>query len=282
MQDPLAFLQGLARDAGDIMLAQRPHRIERFAKPDGTWVSEVDLAISRQVCQAVASYDPSSGLLTEETYDPNRDLRQHGFVIDELDGTRSYLLGRTGYTFQAAWYHQGGDLQIGLIYDPVRDLMLYGQRGLGVEVISGKHRSRISPPPYRSWNRLRFAHHRDLMTETQRRMYRRLGVPAHRIVETGCVGSKVIDFAFGKVDALVALNRFIGPWDWAPGKVILEELGYRLSHVDGSPLRLATTRESGYGYVVSPLAHQARMLSGLRWVQHRLERRVAPALHAQS
>ncbi|RMG63874.1 MAG: inositol monophosphatase family protein [Bacteroidetes bacterium] len=282
MQESLTFLQDLARKAGDIMLARRQHRIARFTKADGTWVSEVDLAISQMVCRAVAQFDKGCGLLTEETYDASRPLGSRGFVIDELDGTRSYLLGRTGYTFQAAWYAEGGQLQIGLIYDPVRDLMLYSVRGQGVAVQSGQHLSRVAPPPYRPWNQLRYAHHRDLMTTTQQQMYRRLRVPAQRIVETGCVGSKVIDFAFGKVDALVALNRFIGPWDWAPGKVILEELGYRLSHVDGSPLALVHTSDSSYGYVVAPPAHHEQLIHGLRWVQQREVRRASPAVHAQS
>lgn len=255
------------------MLARRDGHKEIYHKADLSPVTAVDLEISRLVCQRVSEQFPGYGLLTEETFSGRMVPFERGFVIDELDGTHSYMLGRREFSFQAAYYEEGR-LVAGVIFSPMRELMLYAARGQGVFMQTVSQISRILPPSYRAWSRLRFAHHRNHMTETQRRVYVRLGVPASRIIHTGCISSKTIDFVLGKVDALVALNRFIGPWDWAPGKVILEELGFRLTHLDGSELRLFATPAEGmsFGYLVCQQAHHERLYSELQWINHRLRR----------
>jgi fructose-1,6-bisphosphatase/inositol monophosphatase family enzyme len=108
-------------------------------------------------------------------------------------------------------------------------------------------------------------------------MYDRLGVAPDRIVPTGSIGSKGIAFAAGEVDALVSLHPHVGPWDWAPGKVILEEIGFQVSHLTGQPLTLGGDALAA-GYLVCPREHEARFVQGLGWLHDRLRRRSRSAL----
>jgi fructose-1,6-bisphosphatase/inositol monophosphatase family enzyme len=270
MQDILSFLQQLAREAGQIMLDHLGHSVMVYRKQDGTAVSQVDLEISARVCSQVKAHYPDLHLMTEET----QGLAiqgERGLIIDELDGTNSYLKRKSGFAFQVAYYENYGEVKLALIYDPKRDLMIYAIKGEGVRLHALETTLQLLPPTKRRWQYLRFAHHRTHMPKTFRRVYARLGIGQEQIVATGCISNKVISFALGEVDALVALNRFIPPWDWAPGLLILQELGYGLTHLNGQPLSF--TDEPGntpFGYLVAPTPHLPRLIKELDWVQQKV------------
>ena len=266
MKEPISTLQTLAIEAGRIMLAHRHRSIKMFRKPDGTPVTEVDLAISNLVCQRIQEQFPDHCLLTEETH---KDFvpRSKGFIVDELDGTQAFIRGRKGFAFQAAYFEEGDDIRAAVIYDPLRDLMLVAEKGKGVQLNTKDKSTPIGPMPVRRWEYLRFAHHRHRMTRTHQKLYRNLSLKAEQIVSTGCVASKVFDFVLGRVDALVALNRFIAPWDWAPAKVILQELGYGLSHLNGKAVHLSDQPiMENFGYMVAPEVHLPRLTDEVSWI----------------
>lgn len=270
----LFFLQQMAREAGQIMLRRWQSPMEIQMKANGTPVSSVDLEISAILQERIQQQFSDLALWSEESGALTPPYPARGLIVDELDGTYSYINKRPGFTFQAAYFEQFEDLKLGLIYDPVRDLMLYGAKGMGVYIQTGSHTSLVPPPRHKQWDQLKFAHHRQFFTETYQRMYGELGIAPQRIVPTGSIGSKSIDFAFGKVDAMVALNRNIPPWDWAPGKVILEELGYRLLHLNQEPVDLAAHRYGEpFGYIVCPSEHLEQMQEGLNWIYTRLKKR---------
>ena len=265
MQAKLEFLQSLARMAGSIMLRNWGGEIHAFPKPDGSIVTEVDLEISRRVCEKIQRHYPDCSLLTEETRGKLLYPQRCGFIVDELDGTHGYFRGKSGFSFQCAYYEQFDQLKIGLVYDPLRDVMVYGVKGEGVYWQAQSQKHKVESLPSKSWPDLKYANHRRYMTGTLRRMYQGLGVDENRIIPTGGIGSKCIDFVEGKVDVLISLNRSIGAWDWAPGKVILEELGLKLCHLTGEELQVNKDDE-GFGYLVCPPEHYPSLLEKLDWI----------------
>lgn len=265
MHEKLEFLCSLARMAGSIMLRHWGGEIHAFEKPDGSIVTEVDLEISRRICAKIQERFPDCSLLTEETRGKLLYPQRCGFIVDELDGTHGYFKGKSGFTFQCAYYEQFGELKIGLIYDPLRDVMVYGIKGEGVYWQTQELKLKIAPASPVDWGSLRYANHRKYMTGTLRRMYEGLGAREEQIIPTGGIGSKAIDFVEGKVDVLISLNRSIGAWDWAPGKVILEELGYKLCHLTGEELEV-NQNEKAFGYLVCPPEHYDCLVEKLGWI----------------
>lgn len=264
------FLRELAHDAGTIMMSRRGNPLQVFRKSDSSLVTEVDLAISRMVVTRVTTFAPHWGLMTEETCGGQCPEQEVGLIVDELDGTNGYANGLGGFTFQSA-FHIGGRVVCSVIYDPLANRLVYAIKGQGVWLEEGSACRRIRQSTSRSWQTLRFAHHRRYMTDTIARMYARLGTSPQHIVPTGGIGSKIIDFVLGKVDVIVALNRNIQPWDWAPGKLILEELGYACSHLTGTPLQLfSKTHELEFGYLVCPQEHWSRFLRELSWITEKV------------
>lgn len=264
------FLRELARDAGSIMMSKRGNPLQIFRKADSTLVTEVDLAISRLVVKRVKDFAPHWGLMTEETCGGKCPEHEMGLIVDELDGTNGYANGLGGFTFQCA-FHISGRVHCAVIYDPLNDRLVSAIRGQGVWLEDESGIQKITKATYRNFEQLRFAHHRRYMTATIAKMYARMGTAPKNIIATGGIGSKIIDFVMGKVDVIVALNRNIQPWDWAPGQLILEELGYACSHLTGTPLRLfSKTRELEFGYLVCPQEHWNRFLSELSWITEKV------------
>lgn len=272
MHEKLEFLCSLARMAGSIMLRHWGGEIHAFEKSDGSIVTEVDLEISRRVCASIQKQYPDCSLLTEETRGKLLYPQRCGFIIDELDGTHGYFKGKSGFTFQCAYYEKYDQLMIGLIYDPLRDVLVYGIRGEGVFWETQNKKLKISHAPKLAWEELRYANHRRYMTGTLKRMYESLGAREEQIIPTGGIGSKAIDFVEGKVDVLISLNRSIGAWDWAPGKVILEELGYKLCHLTGEELEVDQNGKA-FGYLVCPPEHYGCLIEKLDWILKKVRRR---------
>ncbi len=266
----VAFMTRLARDAGAIMMKRRGNALLTYQKADATIVSEVDLAISQLVVKRVHAFAPEWGLTTEETCHGDCPLHEIGLIVDELDGTNGYVTGRGGFTFQCA-FHANGRILASVIFDPLNDRLVSAISGQGVWLTEHGNTTLVSSPALRHWKKLRFAHHRNYMTDTIRKMYARMGVAPHNIIKTGGIGSKMIDFVLGKVDVIVALNRNIMPWDWAPGKLILEELGYVCSHLTGAPLKLfSDTNFLEFGYLACPEEHWNRFLGELSWITEKV------------
>lgn len=266
LTDIVGFLQELARDAGSIMMAKRGSPIQSFRKSDKSFVTEVDLAISAMVIARVKAFAPHWGLLTEETCKGKFLLAEEGLIVDELDGTNGYLHGQSGFTFQCAYYRRR-ELLVAVIFDPLTDHLLFGIKGQGVHLVHQDTTTRVPAPIDKEWRNLRFAHHRQYMTNTIRKMYASMGIPQQNIIQTGGIGSKCLDFVLGRVDVVVALNRRVAPWDWAPGKVILEELGYSFTHLTGAPVVLFDEpSDLAFGFLVCPPAHQPKFLTELTWI----------------
>jgi myo-inositol-1(or 4)-monophosphatase len=281
MRSKRNFLEELARDAGKLMLENWQKDVDIYEKADQTIVTEVDLQISKLVCDRIKESYPESAILTEETHKELYFPKETGFIIDELDGTFSFANGRSGFNFQCAYYEDYGDLQIGLIYDPLEDIVLSAIKDEGVILNKRGVKTKIEPFPHKKWEDLRFGHHRIFMSNTHKIMYQRMGVTEEQIISTGSVGSKVIDLVQGNFEVLIALNRKIAAWDWAPGKVIIEELNYCLYHLTGQEVELSDPREENpytFGYLACPVDHLPRFQKELKWISDKLTRRRKQAI----
>ena len=100
----LRLLQDAAREAGDIALRYWRQDPQAWDKGGGAGpVSEADLAVNAHLETVFRAARPDYGWLSEESPDePSRLDAAHCFIIDPIDGTRSFLDGQEGFSISLA------------------------------------------------------------------------------------------------------------------------------------------------------------------------------------
>ena len=104
-------------------------------KGDESPVTYADKAIENIVRQAIAERHPTHGILGEE-HGIERSDHDEMWVIDPIDGTRSFISGHPLFGFLLAYLHKGQP-EVGVIAMPMMDEVIIGVRGQG-STLNGK------------------------------------------------------------------------------------------------------------------------------------------------
>lgn len=113
----LALAHRLADAAGD---AIRPFFRQRFAmeaKADASPVTEADRAAEAAMRAMLGAERPGDGVIGEE-YGPDRPDAERVWVLDPIDGTRSFVAGRPIFATLVALLEQGRPV-LGVIDQPI-------------------------------------------------------------------------------------------------------------------------------------------------------------------
>ena len=125
------LLQHAVREAGAVALSffGKPHK--HWVKPDHSILTEADLAVNDYLHRTLMGARPSYGWLSEEsTDDLSRTTKQMCWVLDPIDGTRSFHLGRNEWCIACA-LTKGETVELSAIYQPTLDKFYFAERGKG-------------------------------------------------------------------------------------------------------------------------------------------------------
>ena len=130
-----------ARSAGRIISQSSNQKIEVEHKDGGhSYASQVVTEVDRKAQDAILEilnlscdeYD--FALLTEESEDDHfRFQKEYFWCIDPLDGTLPFTKKEPGYSVSIALVAKCGKPQIGVVYDPVHDVLWEAAIGRGVK-----------------------------------------------------------------------------------------------------------------------------------------------------
>lgn len=130
---PVRFLEEAKAAAGEaraITLRWRAAGFGARRKADGTFVTDVDMAVERALRERLARAFPGHGIIGEEL--PERaGGGEWVWVIDPIDGTRSLRHGLPLYGTLLALLHRGRPV-LGVIDLPELDRLYIGAEGHGV------------------------------------------------------------------------------------------------------------------------------------------------------
>jgi myo-inositol-1(or 4)-monophosphatase len=232
----LNFAIEIARDAGHL-LVQHLGTAKVTTKVDISLVTEADIAAENLIIERIRSYYPQHGILAEESGEAvlvGGKRSEWKWIIDPLDGTTNYAHGYPCFAVSIGLEHNG-ELEIGVIYDPMRDEMFAAERGRGATLNDRKIRvSSVEELnsallctgfPYNVRERPELA--RDFVNFTM----------AAQAVRRD--GSAALDLAY------VACGRFDGfwedglsPWDVAAGALLIQEARGRVTNFKDEPLNI--------------------------------------------
>lgn len=238
----LNFAIQTARAAGGVLL-DRLGRAKVSNKGTIDLVTEADLAAEKLIIDLIRSHYPRHSILAEESGASEGIISIPGecawrWIVDPLDGTTNYAHGYPCFCVSIA-VERSGKIEIGVVYDPMRNEMFAAERGQGATL--NERPMRVSEVedlnqamlctgfPYNVRERLNFA--RDFTNFTMQAQAVRRD------------GSAAIDLAY------VACGRFDGfwedglnPWDVAAGMLLIEEAGGRVTDYENAPLDIYTPK----------------------------------------
>ena len=234
MLPTLSDLQRLARQAGDILRAgyEGEHQVNYKGVID--IVTEVDHQSETFLLGEIQRLFPGHQIVSEEAgLLPGRDIDQ--WYVDPLDGTVNYAHGIPIFSVSIA-YARAGVVNLGVVYDPMRDELFSAERGQGAscngrrlqvsQVMELGRSLLVTGFPYDAWstshNNLEYFGRFTRMTQGVRRL-----------------GSAALDLCYvgaGRFDGYWELS--LKPWDMAAGSLIAAEAGARVTDPEGQPYSL--------------------------------------------
>ncbi len=224
-----------ARAAGEILRRGfgRAHEVEYKGPIDP--VTESDRASEACIVAILREATPGCGFLTEENA-PVSGENGLRWIIDPLDGTVNYAHGSPHFSVSIA-LERAGELQVGVIYDPLRDELFAAARGRGATLNGRPIRVAGTSPlsaaavttgfPYDVWTE----GDQDNVTEAIHFLRR-----AQSLRVTGSSALDLAAVACGRCDA--HWERSLLPYDVAAGILLVREAGGVVTDFAGGPERL--------------------------------------------
>ena len=231
----------------------RPHFRSGVAvadKPDKSPVTIADEAAEREIRRILEETCPGHGILGEE-FGAEGTARDFVWVIDPIDGTRSFICGVPTFTTLIALL-QDGEPILGVIDQPVSAERWVGARGHGT-VFNGTTVSTSAPKPLSGATM--FTTSPDMFEGAAAEAYARL-MAATRLTRFGLDGYAAGLLASGLIDLHVEGD--MKPWDYMALIPVIENAGGTMTDWSGKRLTL----EAGSGLTLaasSPALHEAAL-----------------------
>tara|TARA_Y100000589_G_scaffold302133_1_gene313480 strand:+ start:575 stop:1438 length:864 start_codon:yes stop_codon:yes gene_type:complete len=241
-----------ALEAGEIIRSHQNRDVDVVHKEGGdTYASQVVTEVDRKAQDAILQVlgptceELDLAVLTEESEDDHGRLEKDFFwCIDPMDGTLPFIRREPGYSVSIGLVAKDGSPRIGVVYDPVHDVLWQATKGEGILRNGEPWTLDVSS------EELTFTYDRSFADHPERdRVLQELEDYAH---SNGLKKLVATQFGGAVINACHALEngpgchfKFAKPqegggslWDYAATACLFEEAGAVVSDVHGQPLDL--------------------------------------------
>ena len=153
------------------------------------------------------------------------------WVVDPLDGTVNFLYGFPAWGVSVALEDADGTAA-GVVLDPLRDECFAAARGQGARLNGEPIRVRDRRELGRALVATGFSYEPVRRAE-QAGIVRRLLPRVRDLRRAGAAALDLSWLAAGRLDAYY--ERGLNPWDWAAGRLLIEEAGGAVAELPGLP-----------------------------------------------
>lgn len=194
-------------------------------------VTEADLAAEKEVIETIRERFPEDAVLCEESAASTSLAAERLWIIDPLDGTTNFAHGIPHFAVSIA-FAQKGEVQCGVVYDPMRAELFSARRGVGAWCNGKPITVSMAPDLRRSVICTGFYYERgELMTKTLESVRKLLVEGIQGIRRTGSASLDCCYVACGRFDGFFEYR--LSPWDFAAGMLIVMEAGGVCEDSDG-------------------------------------------------
>ena len=227
-ESDLALLIRAARAAGEVARGFVGGDLGIIEKPDGQGpVTKADLAVNTELAGILRGARPDYGWLSEESPDDTDRLSaERVFIVDPIDGTRSFIDGHDIWAHSLA-VAERGEIIAAAVFLPMKDSLFAAERGGGA--------TRNGAP-------IRASDQTDLngadVLIARPALEPRFwpdGVPSLRRHYRPSLAYRLCLVADGSFDAMVTFRK-TWEWDIAAGSLICAEAGARVTDAQDGTL----------------------------------------------
>lgn len=230
----LSLLIKAAEAAGDIAKGFFQNAPKSWDKADGAGpVTEADIAVNDMLEDRLRSARRDYGWLSEESQDNDARLsKEHVFIIDPIDGTRSFIEGGKTWSHSFA-IARSGEVTAAVVYLPMRNMLYTASLGEGAHLNGG----RIAAS-----KQAQISEAQVLATKPtlESKHWKAQSAPAFARHHRPSLAYRLALIAEGKFDAMLTL-RPSWEWDIAAGALITSEAGGLITDKTGAALRFNGT-----------------------------------------
>jgi myo-inositol-1(or 4)-monophosphatase len=226
-----------ARAGGAIVARYFRDGIAMRDKDVSNLVSDADLEAEHAIVEVIRRVYPGHEVVGEESHvgDPTAE---HVWVVDPLDGTNNFAHKIPQFAVSVAYYHRGNP-EVGVIFNPVRDDWHVAVRGQGAFLNGERVRVGTQATLSEVLVGVGFYYDRGAMMEATLEAVGDLKRDRH-IHGIRRFGAATLDLCMVALGQLGAYFEFtLSPWDFAAGRLFVEEAGGRVTDCRGRPLPLA-------------------------------------------
>ena len=225
-----------AQNAGKLLCDHFEKRPPTIRKSENEFVTKIDLESQSLIMEALGKDFPTYQFLAEETR-YHKEISSLTWVIDPLDGTHNYISGidNIGVSIALVSKHS---FHIGVIYLPLKNLLLYAIEGQGAYcndtkiTVSNNTDLKKSMVAYDN----QFYLDRNILKN-----YERLIASAFTTRIFGVATYDIALIAMGKIDARIwNCTKLV---DIAAGNVIISEAGGKMTDFKNEPLSLMNVKQ---------------------------------------
>ncbi|MGQ0811098.1 MAG: 3'(2'),5'-bisphosphate nucleotidase CysQ [Nitrospiraceae bacterium] len=227
MEKERLILEEAVRRAGVRTLEMARDGFEIHIKKDHSPVTSADLEVNRILYEAIHGNFPEDGWLSEETPDsPSRLNKKRVWIIDPIDGTKSFIKRLPSFCISAALIESEAPVAA-VIFNPSTEELFSAVRGSGL---------RVNGQPVKPE---RAASDRPVVLANRWEVEQSRFMPWGESVEYQPMNSIAYALALVAVDRMDAAITFEqeNEWDVAAGVLLIEEAGGIVTDGVGRPWR---------------------------------------------
>lgn len=254
-ESDLDLLIEAARRAGETARACLSEPLDiRYKDHDAGPVTRADLAVNTLLHRVLGNARPDYGWLSEESPDSAARLEaKRVFIVDPIDGTRSFIDGEKTWAHSLA-IAEHGRVRAAVVYLPLLDRLYAAAEGTG---------ARLNGAPIAVGARDRAEGGTILAKKPALEpQHWPGGAPGMTRAHRPSLAYRLSLVAEGRFDAMLTL-RPTWEWDIAAGALILSEAGARVTDRRGAPLRFNNAHPQTDGVLAANAALHGDLLDRL-------------------
>jgi myo-inositol-1(or 4)-monophosphatase len=226
LQPLVNALARVVREAGAVARAASGSAIKTWVKEYNSPVTEVDITVNQLLKERLAAIVPEAGWLSEESEDgPARLAASRVWIVDPIDGTRSFIAGRPDWAISVALVEARRPV-VAALYAPASEELFLAVAGAGAT----RNGTPIKATPGGTIEGARIAGPKGFLD--------RLAAVAPQLTILPRIHSlalRLARVADGTIDAAFA-SRTSRDWDLAAADLLVHEAGGALTTAGGATL----------------------------------------------